>query len=83
MATFYKVPLLLTPESDGGYVVTSPILPELITEGDSLGEALEHVRDALAAVVELYADLGKPLPPQLRQDATAEAIELEYPVVAG
>ena len=28
----------------------------------SLKEALENVRDALAAVVELYEDLGKPLP---------------------
>lgn len=55
---YYKVPLILTPQPEGGYTVTSPLLPELVTEGDSLDEALENVKDALAAVIEAYQDLG-------------------------
>ncbi len=58
----YKIPLVLTPQPEGGYTVTSPILPELLTEGDTLDEALENVKDALAAVVETYQDLGRSLP---------------------
>ena len=58
----YKVPFLLTPQAEGGYTVTSPLLPELVTEGDSIAEALENVKDALAAVIELYRDQGRPLP---------------------
>ena len=58
----YKVPLLLTPQPEGGYTVTSPLLPELVTEGDSLSEALDNVRDALAAVIEIYQERGRPLP---------------------
>ena len=49
----YKVPLIMTPQPEGGYTVTSPLLPELITEGDTIGDTLENVRDALAAVIEL------------------------------
>ena len=41
---------------------SSPALPELVTEGDTLEEAFAEVRDALAAVVELYADQGRALP---------------------
>jgi antitoxin HicB len=37
-------------------------LPELVTEGDTVEEALENVKDALAAVVEVYQDLGRSLP---------------------
>ena len=48
--------------------MTSPVLPELVTEGDSLEEALANVRDALQAALETYEDLGKPLPADLRQD---------------
>lgn len=59
---FYKIPLILTPQPEGGWTVTSPLLPELVTEGDSLEEALENVKDALSAVIEIYEDLGKPLP---------------------
>jgi antitoxin HicB len=58
----FKLPLLLAPQPEGGFTVTSPLLPELVTEGDTLDEALANVRDALAAVIEAYEDLGWPLP---------------------
>lgn len=58
----YKIPILLTPQTEGGYTVSSPLLPELVTEGDSLSEALDNVKDALAAVIEIYQDLGRRLP---------------------
>ena len=58
----YKVPLLLSPQPEGGFTVTSPLLPELVTEGDTVEEDLENVRDALAAIVEAYEDLGRVLP---------------------
>jgi len=59
---FYKIPLVLNPQPEGGFTVTSPLLPELVTERDTLDEALTNVRDALTAVVEAYQDLGRPLP---------------------
>lgn len=66
----YKVPLLLSPQSEGGFTVTSPLLPELLTEGDTAEEALANVQDALVAVVEIYEDLGRTLP---RNSATPNA----------
>lgn len=50
----FKLPLVFDPQSEGGFTVTSPLLSELITEGDSLEDALENARDALAAVIEAY-----------------------------
>lgn len=58
----YKFPLVLAPQPEGGFTVTSPVLPELLTEGDTVDEALANVQDALAAVIEIYQDLGRPLP---------------------
>ena len=58
----FKIPLVLSPQPEGGYTVTSPLLPELVTEGDTVDEALSNVKDALAAVVEAYQDLGRSLP---------------------
>ena len=58
-----RLPLVFTPQPEGGFTVTSPVLPELVTEGDTLEEAFANVRDALAAVVELYAEEGRALPP--------------------
>jgi antitoxin HicB len=51
-----RLPLVFTPQPEGGYTVTSPAIPELITEGDSLEEAFANVPDAFAAVIELYTE---------------------------
>jgi antitoxin HicB len=61
-SVMYRVPLVFTPQPEGGYTVTSPVLPELLTEGDTLAEAQANVRDAFDAVVELYAEQGRSLP---------------------
>lgn len=62
------VPLVLT-EENGRFTVESPALPELLTEGDNLDDALENARDALTAVFEMYEDLGKPLPADISPDS--------------
>jgi antitoxin HicB len=77
MAHLIKVPLVLTPQPEGGFTVTSPVLPEMITEGDTAEEALENVRDALAATIEIYEDLGKPFPAELRFDPQSAPITFE------
>ncbi len=77
MAEVFKVPLVLTAQPDGGYTVTSPVLPELVTEGDTLDEAVRNVQDALAAAIETYEDLGKPLPANLRQNPQEAPIWFE------
>lgn len=70
----YRVPLVFTPIAEGGYTVTSPVLPELLTEGDTLEEAQANVRDAFEAVVELYADQGRPLPACISLPSQGEVI---------
>jgi antitoxin HicB len=73
----YKVPLVLTPQPEGGFTVTSPVLPELVTEGDTVEEALSNAKDALAAVIEVYEDTGKALPASVQQDEQAGPLWLE------
>jgi len=81
METLYKLPLILEPQPEGGYTVTCPLIPELITEGDSVREALDNTADALAAVIEAYEDLGRPIPPALRQAAVDAPLWLETAIV--
>jgi antitoxin HicB len=57
MSKLIKIPLVLEPQKEGGWTVTSPVLPELVTEVDDLKQLNEEVvRDAINAVVELYED---------------------------
>ena len=73
----YKIPLVLEPQPEGGYTVTSPLLPELVTEGDTVEEAMVNVKDALAAVVEAYQDLGRSLPRNAQIQDDSETVWFE------
>lgn len=73
----YRVPLVFAPQGEGGYTVTSPVLPELLTEGDSLEEAEANVRDAFEAVLELYAEQGRALPASILIPASGEVVWTE------
>lgn len=77
MSQIYKLPLVLEPQPEGGYVVTCPLLPELITEGETVQEALHNANDALAAIVEALKELKRPLPSALQptQDNTPLWVE--------
>ena len=62
MSQIYKLPLVLEPQPEGGYVVTCPLLPELITEGEDVQDALQNANDALAAIMDGFKHLYSPLP---------------------
>jgi antitoxin HicB len=70
----YRVPLLFSPQPEGGFTVTSPVLPELVSEGDTLDEAFTNAQDALAAVIELYADERRALPLGVALPAAGEVV---------
>ena len=58
----------LEQQPEGGYTVTAPQLPGLVTEGDTVPEAMANVEDALTALLELYEDTGKEIPSDLIVD---------------
>jgi antitoxin HicB len=66
MKNIYKLPLILEPQSEGGYTVTCPLLPNLITEADTLEDVIPNISDALSALIEAYQDLNQPLPSVLQ-----------------
>lgn len=45
-----RLVLTLQPAEEGGYVVTSPLDPELVTEAQTVEEAFTNARDALKAL---------------------------------
>ena len=56
-----KLVLTLREAREGGYIVTSPLDPELITEAESVEEAFANARDALHALTRSRARLLRSL----------------------
>ena len=52
-----RLVLNLEPAEEGGYVVTSPLDPELVTEAETVEEAFAQARDALRALRQSRAKL--------------------------
>jgi antitoxin HicB len=58
-----KFKVLLEPDLDGGgYVVSCPSLAGCYSQGDTVEEALENIREAIEAYVESLKKHGEPIP---------------------
>jgi predicted RNase H-like HicB family nuclease len=61
METPGDVEFVFEPQEDGGYHVYAPELPGLHTQGDTLDEATDNAREALALYVEGLREDGRSL----------------------
>ena len=62
----YRV--LIEQDEDGAYVAEVPALPGCISEGRTRSEAIENVREAIAAYVESLKAHGEPVPPPITEE---------------
>ncbi len=76
--------MLFEQAEEGGYVVTCPALPGLITEGDTLEEAREMARDAVQVYLESLHKDGLPMPRDIKLclDPVKEEIRVALPETA-
>ena len=58
----YSYTVLFEPAEEGGFVVTCPALPGLVTEGDTIEEARGRAREAIEGYLESLRKDGQPIP---------------------
>ncbi len=80
--TTYRIRLTLEPNPNGVFTVTSPDVPGLVTEGQTAAEIQANVQEALGALLEAWAELGKTPPPALRPLAADREQTVEMLVTA-
>lgn len=56
-----KLVLTLAVAPEGGFVVTSPLHPELVTQGEDITECFANARDALKSLAQARAKLARQL----------------------
>jgi antitoxin HicB len=72
----YQYTVVFEPAEEGGYVITVPALPGLVTEGDTLEEARAMVKDAIRGYLETLMKHGEEIPREPRP-ATVELVEIK------
>jgi antitoxin HicB len=68
------------PEPEGGFTVTCPKLPPVVTYGETLEEAQANAREAIELYLEVMREDGQPIPPPDRD--LASPIDQLVPVAA-
>jgi antitoxin HicB len=58
----YSYTAVFEPAEEGGYVVTVPALPGLVTEGDTMKQARAMVKDAIRGYLESLKKHGEEIP---------------------
>jgi antitoxin HicB len=61
----------------GGFVVSVPTFPGLVTEGDTVENSLEMAREAILAYIESLAKDNLPIPEE--RESVASPITVELP----
>lgn len=57
-----EYPARLKAASEGGFIVTFRDIPEAITQGESIEDALQRAQDALETALEFYFDAWREVP---------------------
>lgn len=72
---------IFEPAEEGGYVVSVPALPGCVTQGDTMEEAMEMVKDAIALYIESLRDHNEPIPEETGPSVMS-VIDISIPAIA-
>jgi len=77
-----RFPAKFTRAKEGGFFVTFPDIPEAITQGDNIDDALQHAADALESALDFYFEEGRRVPMPSRPKRGQRVVELPASVSA-
>lgn len=60
--------VILEQEADCGYVASVPALPGCVSQGNSRGEVIANIREAIELYVEDCRDAGDPIPTEVGKE---------------
>jgi antitoxin HicB len=71
-----RYPAHLEPQPEGGFTVTFPDVPEAITQGEDVDDALLHAADVLESALDFYIEAGRAIPMPSKARRGQRVVEL-------
>ena len=66
--TVLKFRVVIEPDEDGVFVAEVPALPGCISQGRTRAEAIENIKEAIAAYLESLKAHSEPIPPPISEE---------------
>lgn len=70
--TGIKYTVILEPEVDGSYSIHCPVLVGCHSQGNTIDESLNNIKEAILLVIDLLKDEGKRVPKETPEIVTEE-----------
>jgi predicted RNase H-like HicB family nuclease len=69
-----KYRVVIEPDEDGVYVAEVPALPGCISQGRTRAEAIENIKEAIAAYLESLTAHNEPIPPSISEEVVEVSV---------
>lgn len=66
--------MVIEQDEDGVFVAECPSLPGCVSQGNSRGEAVENIKDAIAGYLESLRKHNEPIPPSISEEIVEIAV---------
>lgn len=70
----YEFTIVIERDEDGIFIASCPALSGCHSQGDTLEEAVENVKDAMKLHIEARRDLGEPIPSEIATERVAVSV---------
>ena len=70
----HEYEVILTPQAEGGFTISVPDLPDVVTEADTREEALAMARDAIEGYLETMRAHGWDIPVTVHERVVVRAM---------
>jgi predicted RNase H-like HicB family nuclease len=67
-ATNLKFRVMIEPDEDGVFVAEVPALPGCLSQGQTRTDAIENIKEAIAAYLESLERHSEPIPPPISEE---------------
>jgi len=64
----FKYTIVIEQDEDGVYIVSCPALKGCYSQGDTVEEAIENIKDAIKLHIEARQSIGEPIPIEVVMD---------------
>ena len=66
--TSYRFSIVVEQDEDGVYISSCPVLQGCYSQGNTYGEAVENLKDAIRLHIEARREVGEPVPIEVAID---------------
>ena len=76
----YDLPINLTPQKEGGFMVTSPVWSDCYAQGDTIDEAILEIMAVAQSLIGLYKEEGLQVPLKSAEQKQSASL-LSVPII--